>query len=63
MPDALGDAMRLRHPGLRQQAAELLAADAEQEIGRSDVVMNDLDEPDQNVVAARVAEAIVQLVD
>ena len=52
--------MRRLRAGVRQQAAELLAADAEQEIGRPDAGIHQTDEAGQHVVAAGVSEAVVQ---
>ena len=60
MPDALGDAVCLRGAGVRQQAAELLAADPEQEIGRSDAGVDQTDDAGEHVVAACMAEAVVE---
>ena len=58
--DALRHAMRLLGGGVRQQAAELLAADAEQEIGRPDAGVDQVDEARQHIVAAGMAEAVVE---
>ena len=60
MADALGDAVGLLGGGVRQQAAELLAADAEQEIGRPDAGVHQADEARQHVVAAGMTEAVVE---
>ena len=58
--DTLGDAERLLGVGVGQQAAELLAADAKQKIGRADVVVHDRDEAHQHVVAAGMPEPVVE---
>ena len=58
--DALRHAMRLLGGGVRQQAAEFLAADPKQEIGRPDAGVDQLDEACQHVVAAGMAEAVVE---
>ena len=58
--DALRDGVRLVGARMGQQAAELLAADAEQEIGRADIAVHHGDEPHQHVVAAGMPQPVVQ---
>ena len=60
MADALCHAMRLLGGGVRQQAAELLAADTKQEIGRPDAGVDQVNEARQHIVAAGMAEAVVE---
>ena len=58
--DALGHRPRLLHARERQQAAEFLAAEPEQEIGRPDIVVHNGDEAREHVVAPGMAVEVVE---